>query len=166
MIVDERVAVLRMDQHGTGLVHKVLNSFFRNAVLSVMIDSTEGEGLSGVNTGFLEFSGSINTIVRIVVLDGDAKTLHPTLEFLLGMDDILGTGARMSYDVVGTGEGIDEDGGNLMTVIGREAFGLLDETGSGTDNLVGMDDFARRCGFLEVAGSCLALGAPASAASL
>jgi hypothetical protein len=94
---------------------QVLDSAFRDAVLMVCIDTTEGDSLVGGINGVPELTRSEYTVIAMVMFNGDMVPVGKVLKGGLGLESVVGTDGLLGVDVVKPGGVVHKDSGDKVT---------------------------------------------------
>jgi hypothetical protein len=134
VVCGERIAVTSVQEHGADAISEDADTTLCNPILAVGVNAAEGKGLiRGINGG-PEFLGGKNTIVAVVMLDGNVVTLSEAFE---------GRGGSLGVDVVEPRGMIHEDCGNVVLLVFEFPGGLGDKPRGFGDELVHRDHTTR-----------------------
>ncbi len=138
----------------------ILDAIFGAAVLMVGVDAAEGESLAGFGDRIAKGQGVKETIVGVVVTDGDAVRGSKAFEGKLGSDSGGLVEFRHEVHVCEVGEMVNEDGGAGVAKGGGSAAMSGNKSWGGADELVDADNLTGEGGRLDGAEIAGAFGTP------
>ena len=100
LLGQQRISVLGMKKHNTGLVRKITDTTFKKPIVVMGIDTQKIDSLIGQVDGGQEVLGSKNANVPMVVTNLDIMLSSKPFEGLLGQDGLFSQGRLLfKYEV-------------------------------------------------------------------